>query len=262
MAGIIIGAILIVIGALLSILLSKKIKNKNIEIQFMKTTSVGELKKNLSENEAQGLEGYREYAELKGTASSTTPMKTPYSEREAAYYAAEIYQVFEEQETYKDETGTHSRMVRKENLMSSQKAPGPIVLKDATTGDEAYIELTGHGIQLDTIKMFDKFEPQNMMNQYGFFNSFTFNPMGARTLGFRMVENGIPSGQPIYVLGEAYIENGRLNIAKPTNSKKPFIVSVRSEGDLIHSNKVGAGFALYGGIVLAILGVLSIIFIH
>ena len=262
MAGIIIGAILIVLGAVLSIVVSTKIKNKNVEIQFMKTTSIGELKKNLEDNASQGLTGYREYSELKGVADAPVPLKTPYSERDAAYFDAEIYQVFEEMETYTDEQGTHQRMVRRENLMSSQKTPGPILLKDATTGDQAYIEVTEHGIQLDTVKMLDKFEPQNNMQQYGFFSSFMFNPMGSRTLGFRMVETGIPLGQSLYVLGDAFIENGRLNIGKPADKKKPFIVSVKSESDLVHSNKVGAGFALYGGIVLAVLGVLAILFIH
>lgn len=262
MTGIIVGAVLIILGAVLSLVVSTRIKNKNIEIQFMKTVPIGELKKNLADNAAQGLNGYREFAELKGVAGSSAPLKAPYSERDVAYYDAELYQVYEEMETYTDEKGTHQRMVRRENRMSGQKSPGPIVLKDAATGDEAYIEITEHGMQLDTLKILDKFEPQNNMQQYGFFSSFVFNPMGARTLGFRMVERAIPIGQPLYVLGDAYLENGRLNVGKPHDKKKPFIVSVKNENDLIQSNKTGAALALVGGIVLALAGVAAILFIR
>lgn len=263
MTPIIIGIILIVLGAVLSLIVSTSIKNKNIEIQFIKTTTIGELNKNLAENQKQGLEGYREYAELKGIASSDSLYKTPYSEKEVAYYDADIYQVFEEMETYTDDTGTHQRVKRNETLMSNQKSPGAIILQDAMNkNDKAYIEITEHGMQLDTLKTLDKFEPVNMMQQYNFFSGFNYNPFGSKTLGFRMVEKAIPLGQPLYVLGDAYLENGRLNIAKPSDSKKPFIVSVKSESDIIRGKKIGAAVALYAGIILAVLGIASILFLR
>jgi hypothetical protein len=223
---------------------------------------MADLKKNLTENEEAGLTGYREYAELKGVAAADTLQKTPYSDREVAYYDAAIYQVFEETETYTDEKGTHQRVNRREDLMASEKSPGCIVLKDEATGEKAYIEPVEHGLQLDTVKSLDKFEPMNMMGQYGFFNSFRYNQRGTRTLGFRMVEKTIPLGQPLYVLGEAYVENSRIKVGKPADKKKPFIVSVKNETDLVHSNKGSAAFALYGGIVLAVAGILVAIFMH
>lgn len=262
MAGIIIGAIMAVGGVLLSLVVSKKIRNKNVEIQYMKTTQLADLKKNLEENASSGLDGYREFAEMKGAADADSPLKTPYSDKDVAYYDAAIYQVFEETETYTDEQGTHQRVNRREDLMSSEKSPGYIVMKDEATGEKAYIEPVQHGMQLDTVKTLDKFEPMNMMGQYGFFQSFRFNQRGTRTLGFRMVENTIPLGQPLYVLGDAYLEGGKVKVSKPADKKKPFIVSVKNETDLVHGNKVGAALALYGGIVLAVAGVLVAIFVH
>ncbi len=252
---IIIGVVLIVLGGVLVFVVRTRIKNKNIEIQFMNTTTIPALTGTLKENEAQGLENYREYAELKGIASSDYPQKTPYSEQDVAYYDAAIYQVFEEVEAYRDDSGTHQRVNRREDLMSSQKGTGSLVLKDAQTGDKAYIELLARGMQLDTVKSLDKFEPVNMMNQYGFFSSFSFGERGSRTLGFRMVEKTIPLDHALYVLGDAYLQGGRLNITKPADSKKPFIVSVKSEADLVHGNKVGATVALVIGIILAVGGV-------
>ena len=261
MATIVIGAVLIVIGALCSTILRKKIVNKNIEIQFMKTTPLPELRHNLEENAAQGLTGYREYAEVKGIAVTDNPPKTPYAETPVVYYQAELYQVYEEMETYEDSDGKRQqRMVRRESQMSSQKSPGPIVLKDATSDEKAYVDLLEYGMQLDTVKSLDKFEPSTNMKQYGFFSQLTFGNMGSRTLGFRMVEYVIPLNHPLYVLGEAYWENNRLNITKPADPKRPYIVSTRSEADLIQGNKNSANMALYGGIALAVVGVLVMLF--
>lgn len=260
MAPIIIGAVLIVLGALLILVVRTRIKNKNIEIQYMKTKPLCEVKATLKENEEAGLTDYREYAEIKGIAASDSPVKTPYSETDAAYYDAQLYQVFEETETYTDQNGTHQRMNRREELMSAQKSPGPIVVED---GDEkAYIEVLEHGMQLDTVKTLDKFEPTNMMNHYGFFSTFHYSPRGTRTLGFRMVERTIPLNHPLYVLGDVYLQSGRLNISKSADSKKPFIVSVKNELDLIRGNKVGATVSLVGGIAAAIAGIVVMLFVH
>ncbi|NLW06658.1 MAG: hypothetical protein GX039_01545 [Clostridia bacterium] len=262
MEGLIIGAILLVAGAYCGIFLRKGILNKNRKMQYMETTTVGELTKLLNEYAAAGLEGYREYVELKGLAGAETPPETPYSKQKVAYYETELYQVYEERETYTDDKGNRRQRVhRHEEKISSQKSYVPILLKDPQTGETASIELTEGGMQLDTIKNFDKFEPLNMMEQYSFFSNFTFRPMGARTLGFRMVERIIPLEHRLYVLGEAYLENGRVYVGKPLDSKKPFIVSVKGEAELLQENKFAANLALVGGILLVVIGVCVMLFV-
>ena len=71
----IIGGILIIAGGILGFIVPKKMKNKNIEIKFMKTIPVSELKEILTGNAEAGLEGYRHYTELKGKAGSDSPQK-------------------------------------------------------------------------------------------------------------------------------------------------------------------------------------------
>ena len=55
----IIGGILIVGGAILGFIVPRKMKNKNIEIKFLKTIPVSELKDILTGNAEAGLDGYR-----------------------------------------------------------------------------------------------------------------------------------------------------------------------------------------------------------
>mgnify|MGYP000524530011 CR=1 FL=1 len=261
MEGILIGALLVVAGIFCCTYVRKSFQNKNLEIQYIKTSTIAETRKNLEENEKAGFTGYREYVELKGKADAKTPQSTPYSKQEVAYYDANMYQVYEETNTYRDEKGNvRNRITKSESLISNQKSMGPLLVKDPQTGERAIIEISEAGMQLDTIKAFDKFEPQQAMQQYGFFKSLSFRPLGARTLGFRMTEEVIPIGHSLYVLGEAYLQSGELYIGKPLDGKKPFIVSVKSEAELIESNKFASTLSLVGGIVLAVLGVFVMIF--
>ncbi len=258
----IIGGILIIGGAALGFFVPKKIKDRNIEIKFMQTTPIEELIAILKDNAAAGLDGYRHYVELKGSADSDNPEKAPFSEKEVAYYNADLYQVYEEKHTYKDDKGTHQEMRKKETLMSNQKSSGPVVLKDNQSGGKAYIDVSQSGLKIDALKTLDKFEPENSVKKHNFFSNFRYSNMGARTLGFRMIEKTVPIGQSLYVLGEAWLEDLKIKIGRPRDVKKPFIVSVRSETDIVQANNRSAMVALIAGIVIAIAGALVMIFMR
>ena len=241
----ILGGLLIIGGAALSFFVPRKIKARNIEIKFMKTTPIGELKGLLEHNEKEGLSGYRHYVEIKGSAGSDSPEKTPYSERDVAYYDSYLYQVYEEVHTFRDDKGnTHRQIVKKESQISSQQSSNPVTVKDNQTGDKVYLDVNQTGLKMETLKTLDRFEPANNMKNYNFFSGFSFSNMGARTLGFRMLEKTIPLGQPLYILGEAWLEGTRIQIGKPGEKDKPFIVSVRSEADIVQSNVKNARIAL------------------
>ncbi|TET51130.1 MAG: hypothetical protein E3J58_02555, partial [Actinomycetota bacterium] len=51
------------------------------------------------------------------------------------------------------------------------------------------IDVSQSGIQLDTLKTLDKFEPSGNARKYSFLNNLKYNALGSRTLGFKMVEN-------------------------------------------------------------------------
>jgi len=262
MAGIIIGAIMLVLGALLAILVPIKIKNKNIEIRFMKTTPIDELKAILESNASAGLEGYRHYVELKGQASTQKTIKAPFSGREVAYYSADLYQVYEQKETVTDKTGTKQTVKNNESLITNDKSSEPVVIKESSSGNEVLVDINQSGIQLDSLQSFNKFEPLANIKNYSYFNNYRYSEMGARTLGFKMVERTIPYGQKVYALGEASIDNGKIVMGRPKDSKLPFILSVRDKNDIVRANKSGANVALVFGILIAIGGILIMIFVR
>jgi hypothetical protein len=259
----IIGGILIIGGGILGFIVPRKMKNKNIEIKFLKTIPVGELREILAGNAGAGLEGYRHYSELKGKAGSDEPQKTPFSKKEVAYYNANLYQVYEETETYRDEKGVTRRRIKKnQSLITNQKSSNLITIEDPASEDKVYIDIGQSGLRLETHKTFDKFEPSNKTRKYSFLENLKFSALGSRTLGFKMVENTIQLGQSLYVIGEALLEGKRINILRPRESKKPFIVSVRSEDDIVKSNNRSANIALGFAILIALVGILIMIFMR
>ncbi len=259
----IIGGILIIGGAILGFIVPRKMKNKNIEIKFIKTIPVSELKDILKGNAEAGLDGYRHYTELKGKAGSAKPQKAPFSKKSVAYYNASLYQVYEETETYRDAKGITRRRIKKsQSQISNEKSSSPIILEDRASGDKVSIDASQSGLKLDTLKTLDKFEPSGNAKKYSFLKAIKFSALGSRTLGFRMVENTIPLGQSLYLLGEALLEGGKINILTPRDKKKPFILSVKSEDEMVRANNRGANIALVIAILLALAGILLMIFMR
>ncbi len=259
----IIGGVMVAAGVFVSLFIPWKIKNRIIEIKYLKTTPISELRGILNDSSAAGLGSYRHYVEINGSAGSDTPQKAPYSQRVVAYFDAKLYQVFEETETYRDSSGnTHTRMKKSETLLSEQKSSGLVTINEPQSGEKVYCDISQKGLRLETLKTLDKFEPSANLNQNSFFANFSFKPMGARTLGMRMVENTIPLGRALYAIGEAWLEGEKIIFGKPTESKNPFILSVRSESEILQSNKKGSTVALVLGIILAVAGLAVMIFVR
>ena len=121
------------------------------------------------------------------------------------------------------------------------------------------LEINGTGCNLDIPKTFDRFEPKNNLSNYRYFNSFSLNRYGAETTGFRMTEKTINDNQNLYVLGEAFKVGDTIHIGKPQDSKKPFIVTTKSEEDFVNKSNQNALFSLIGGIAAIAIGVILIV---
>jgi hypothetical protein len=254
---IVIGLALIAAGALCVFVLRNKLSGKAVDVQYMKTTPAAELKQTFADMASGGLDSnFRQYVELQGVAASATPPHAPYSQQSVAFYEAELVQVYEIQENYTDDQGRQQqRTVRKEQSVTNERSAEPLLLKDAATGETVMLDLQDSGLHLDLVNGCDRFEPTENMNTYGFFNAYIPRQLGSRTLGYRLKERIIPLGQQLYVLGEAYMRNGGICVGRPSDSKKSFIVSTKSEAQIVREAKTGSTIALIGGAALALGGV-------
>ena len=60
------------------------------------------------------------------------------------------------------------------------------------------------------------------------------------------------------IIGEAFKVGDTLHIGKPQDPKKPFIVTTKSEEDLVNTSDKNAMLYLVGGIIAIIIGMVMI----
>lgn len=252
---IVIGIALIIGGLVAIFYIRPKTKSHTMEMKYMQTKKISELQEMFNQMDGSGLgNDYREYVELKGTVSDKDVVDTPFSGMRVAYCESKLSQVVETKEQYRDQNGNYrTRTGKMENIISSEKTSQEISMNDGT--GEVVLEINANGCKLDIPTTFDRFEPKNNLNGYRYFNNFSWNRFGTDTLGFRMFEKTIKLNQSLYVIGEAFRVGNVIHIGKPMDSKRPFIVTTKSEEDMVNTSESNAMFALFGGIVAIIIGI-------
>jgi len=243
---------------------------KSFNIRYQETTTA----KNIWENyedivKAVGNGNYTEIVEVKGIGMIDKPLIGEYSKKPVLYYRTSLVHEYEVQEQQRDSEGrTRWVTVRKSETISTNEQGVPFYLDD-NSGKKIMVNL--NGAEKITQKIVDKFErefSQNYLNQnrntswglqlINFLSNA--NVGGSRTIGYRFVEEAIPVNARLYVYGEASDRDGELMIVKPKDNKQNFIVSVKSEEELVKDADSAAKGSLIGLIVCAVLGVASIIF--
>ena len=255
-------AIALIAGGLASIFyIRTKAQSTSMEMKFMQTKSIADLKEMFNQMDSNGLGNeYREYVELKGNIVSNELVETPFSNRKVAYCESSLAQVTEQREQYRDSNGNmQTRVNKRANNISNEKSSQEINMKDSSSNESVVLEINGTGCNLDIPKTFDRFEPKSNLNNYRYFNSFSWDRYGAETLGFKMTEKTINENQSLYVLGEAFRVGDTIHIGKPQDPKKPFIVTTKSEEDFVNKSNQNAKFALIGGIVAIVIGIIFIV---
>lgn len=256
--GIIIPLVLIGGGLFAIFYVRPKTQNSVTEIKYLQTKTISELKDMFNQMDQNGLgNDYREFVELKGTVVSDNLVETPFSNKKVVYCESKLVQVTEIREQYRNSNGTMQTRVRKqEHTISEEKTSQEISMVDNSINEAVVLEVNAAGCNLDIPKTFDRFEPKNNLRNYRYFNSFSWSRFGAETLGFKMIEKTINSNQSLYVIGEAFKVGDKIHIGKPQDDKKPFIITTKSEQDLINSSNQKAMFALIGGIVAIVIGII------
>lgn len=253
--------ILVAIGCVLIFYLRPKQKNAILEIKYMQTKSIKELLDSFAQMDANGLgDNYREYVELKGYIKTEQLITAPFSNKEVAYCDSSLIQVIQTKEQYRDNNGNiKDKVTKHENVISNEKSSQEIHISDESIEDTVSVEINASGCEVDLPKTFDRFEPKNNLSGYKYFNNFSWNGFGAETIGFKMTEKTINKGQNLYVIGEAFKVGNKIHIGKPMDNKKPFIVTTKSEEDLVNASNRKSSILLIGGIVTIVIGIVMLI---
>ena len=143
---------------------------------------------------------------------------------------------YEETYTERDSEGrSQTRTRRGSESVSSNERGTPFQLRDAT----GTITIDQAGATLEGDKLASRFEQggskPGMAIKFGGL-SLSFDMAGGRrTLGYKMEEYAITVGKRLYVLGEARDDGGQLRVTKPTEKGKRFLITVKSEEDMVKS---------------------------
>ncbi|MBF0119467.1 MAG: AMIN domain-containing protein [Desulfobacterales bacterium] len=192
---------------------------------------------------------YAQYTEIKGAAVTDRPMISQFTKKECVYYRSQVTREWQEEvEDTDSKTGeTRRRMERRSEVMADN-VNSPDFWVDDGTGK---LKIRPSGSQIEAMQVFDSFMPQNDPMLISKFN-LSFLPH-TNTIGYRLKEWIIPTNQSLYIIGEISDKDGELSLKKPQD-KRTFIVSTKSENELIESSQKKILLATIGAIICFILG--------
>ncbi|HEX2924067.1 MAG TPA: E3 ubiquitin ligase family protein [Chloroflexota bacterium] len=259
------GIALVAIGIVL-LLVRRSHQSKLADIQGTEgSTAAGLMKAAAYVGERMGSSGsYGEMTQLSGAVKCDSPITAQLSQQPCVYYSMNVTREYEEEywETNSQTKERERKTRHSSQTVSSNSDRVPFYLEDAT----GRILVDPAGGDIEAVQVVDRFEngevDQNATVSFGSF-TFSFSGLnlggsGTRTIGYRYKESVLPLDRRLFVLGEANDRAGELRISKPKEGKR-FIITVKSQEELVQSTISTVKWLLYGGVGLDLLGVILII---
>lgn len=274
-----VGLVLLAVAALL-LFLSKRSEAKVLYVKATETSKIGAIEKLVGEVAADmpdGLAtGYKEYVEVKGRVVCDEPLRGELSDQSGAIVETDVIRVAERREEIRDAQGNiRTEWKKHEETVSSNRRESPFWVDDGT-GRLRIKSAGGKGIEL--VKVVERFQEANANDGgSGFGGQVTlsmgrfqmslgsgrWDPSSSRTLGYKFIERVLPVGKPVYAIGEvAATEDEGLVLRPPTDEdkKKPFMVSPRTEEEIVKASEKNAKILRIVAIVVAALGAGLVVF--
>jgi hypothetical protein len=212
---------------------------------------------------------FNKLAEVKGKVVCNNPLTSELARKRCVHYSMSITRKWEE--TYWD-TDSQGRRVQKtrtgSDTVSHNERSVPFFVQD----EGGKIKINPEGAEMIREKVYSDFKSGEMGGASITIGSFSITlpsitPIsGRRTIGYEYEESIIPVDRDVYILGEAADSSGEVQMQKPSDAKKKFIISIKSEEELKRSIQgamtgmlVGCVICGIGGIVLLVLAIMNIL---
>jgi hypothetical protein len=259
--GIFIGISLICLGIGLFIARSVQ-SSKLLQIKGTQTTTIKDLA-DMATAVAQemGAGSFNEIAEIKGKIACEQPLTSELAQARCVYYTMRVTREYEETYWETDSNGNRIQRTRRgqENVAQNTRSV-PFHVDDGSSR----ILIRPEGAQIIPEKALSQFHPGEAPGSTLSFGALRFsleglNLGGRRTLGYRYEEDILPLGRDMYILGEAVDAGGELALQRPDDKKKRFIISCKSEEELVRSTGKAITALLIISLVTGIGGVTLLI---
>lgn len=259
------GVLLVATGALF--VGSRRYTQKLAQMASVSTSSSADIEQLAASVAAEiGTGSFNEIVEVKGTIECDEPLIAELSETRCVYYSMHVTREYEESYWETDEKGNRSQRTRRgSERVASNTRTVPFDVRDSSGS----IRVEPDGAKFVDERVLSRFESSApALGRIGSFD-LTGLPAGGvgsrRTIGYRFEESAIPVEREVYVLGEAADSDGRLRIRKPGAKGASFIVSLKSEEQLmlrgrraVTGLRLGAAASLATAVVLTILALLRV----
>lgn len=215
-----------------------------------------------------GAGSFNQVTEVKGAVECDAPLTGELSGRPCVYYAMAIRREWEETVSKTDSQGRRTQETRTgSDTVASNTRSTRFRVKDATGS----IDVDPAGAKIDGEKAVSQFRPGEPVGGTLEFGGVRislpgFGGGGRRTVGYRYEETILPLGAQVYVLGEAVDAGGTLTVRKPAKKDARFLISVRSEEELVRNAgaaarglSIAAAACAAAGVALAVLAFLGVI---
>jgi hypothetical protein len=266
----IVGIVLVAIGAILY-LIGRSQAGKLRQMVSVETSTAKELA-DLARSVRQDLEqlgqtggGFSQVAEVKGVLRADYPLTSEIGKQPCVYYKSTVTREYEESywETDSQTNQRVQRTRRSSETVSDNSQRTDFWVEDST----GRIRVDPEGADMETTQAVDRFEPAGAgqggsVISFGEFRidvgGFGGGP-GTRTLGYRFKEQITPADRRIYVLGEAIDVDGEVVIQKPRQGGKRFMISLKSEEDLVKSTGSTVKWMVRGAVGCGLVGIVLVI---
>jgi hypothetical protein len=212
---------------------------------------------------------FNQVTEVKGTIECDAPLTGELSGVACVHYAMSVKREWEETNVDTDARGGRTGETNTgSDTVASNTRGVRFRVKDATGA----IDVDPAGAKIDGEKVISEFKPGEPSGGSLTYKGFSISLSGfsgaggRRTVGYRYEETVVPVGAQVYVLGEAVDAGGTLAMRKPARKDVRFLISVRSEEELLKkAGSVAQGLAIAAaaclvvGVALAALAFLGVI---
>jgi hypothetical protein len=260
----IIGIVLFIVGAFLvyNSFSQKKRLEAISSVETSTAASLQEIWQGVATEIGKG--SFEQAAEVKGVIECDQPIESEIAKQRCVYYSMAVTRKWEEEYYERNsQTGKDERKTRQgSDTVASNTRSVPFKVRDET----GTILVNPKDAKIDGERVVDRFEPQTAISggtiSFGKF-SFSLGGIGTgggrQTLGYNFSETILPLNRRIFVLGAASDSSGELMIQKPRDKKDQFLISLKSEEELLTSSKSGMKWSLIGAIACFIVGIIFVV---
>ncbi|CAG5084759.1 E3 ubiquitin ligase family protein [Parvicella tangerina] len=252
----VIGAILIAVGIGL-FFYKKKVEDKLLDVKYYDQTDIkSAVETCLSISKELGTGHYSQMVKISARAKSDTPLTGEFSNEPCVYYEASVIHEFEKLVERKDNDGKiHRNWVADTETIGSIRQGGEFGLNDGT-GD-VLVDIEGADLTID--HSIDQLKTSRESVSFSFGTYHPENTRQKRSKGYREIERNIPVGQQLFILGELHDRNGVPTITISKEKGNPFIVSIKSEEEVVSGLENKAKMVYYGAIACVVIGPILIV---